>query len=133
MPRQVRDEREELRDALRIAPLLERIDEAHVDGYGPTWKLGRVCVAKDYPGYEIHDLLSDLMPDAAFRKIPFAFPEENLRGFIVALAYAREGDRVYEVTAGWVPVEREHQLDEWLAFLNAQIRASHAAQAARQR
>lgn len=127
------DDEKNLREAVRIAPVLNGIEETEVDGFGPSWSFGRICLAKDYPAYEIHDHLTDLMPESAFRKIPFEFPAENLRGILVTLPYKRTGDATYEVMAGQVPIEQEYQLDEWLTFLNAEIRAAHAAKAARDR
>lgn len=105
----------------------------------PGWDFGRLVLVKGYPQFEESDLPVDLMPEAAFRKVRFDFPEDNLRGFAAVLsytretdpAYTREGDRIYEAFAGWVPPEREQELDEWIAFLNRDIEAGIAAEAAR--
>lgn len=116
----------ELRRQLGFAPRLKGITSVTL-GSGPAWKLGRVGLVKGYPEYEVCDLPTDLMPGASFRKVPFDYPEEKLRGFAVALAYAQEGDRTYEEIAGWVPSEQEAELDQWITFLNAEIRAAFAA------
>jgi hypothetical protein len=115
-----------LRRSIAIAPLLEGIEEVEL-GSGPAWELGRVGITKGWPQYETHDLPGDLMAGAAFRKVSFAFPDENLRGVAAFLTYGRDGDEEPEVIAGFVPVEREAQLDGWITFLNDQIRAGHAA------
>ncbi len=128
MTRRTFDDPHELRKVLlRLrSSVLEAPKERELE-LGPGWDFGRLGLVKGYPQFEESDLPVDLMSDAAFRKIPFDFSEEGLCGFAAALAYARAGEREHEALAGWVSREREQELDEWIRFLNEEIRRSHQA------
>lgn len=129
-PRELREVILRLRSSILEAP--KEVDAG--------WEFGRLVLAKGFPQFEECDLPVWIdEPGAAFRKVRFEFPEDNLRGFAAVLSYTREndpaftreGDRIYEAFAGWVSPEREQELDEWIAFLNRDIEAGIAAEAAR--
>lgn len=127
------DDAFELRESLRRnrRSVLDTPKEVELE-LGPGWEFGRLGIVKGFPQFEESDLPVALMPGASFRKIPFDFPEDNLRGFAAVLTYKPgAADYVPEALAGWVPPEREQELDEWIAFLNRDIEAGLAAEAAR--
>lgn len=116
----------------RVTPstVLHGIDSIEL-GSGDAWVLGEVGILKDYPAFETSDLPRDLMQEAEFRTVTFEFPEDGRRGVAALLAYARDGERVFEVFAGWVPDEESAQLGRWVAFLNAEIKRTHLDRTAR--
>ena len=80
------------------------------------WFLGLLSISKHYPlfrsGYG-----HPLRPESAFRKQWFDI--DGRRGW--AVTFHTSGDPS-DYFAGWVPPERELDADEWIFFLNAEIR-----------
>lgn len=68
---------------------------------------------------------SALRAESHFYKRAFDFPDLALKGYaLVFQVYPPKGKpgQVAEYLAGWVPVDRETDVDGWVAFLNAEIR-----------
>lgn len=127
------DEPQQLRQSLQLhrREVLDAPKEVELE-LGPGWQFGRLGLVKGFPQFEESDLPVGLKPGAAFRKVRFDFPEDNICGFAAVLSYKPSAaDYEPEAFAGWVAPEREQELDEWIAFLNRDIESGIAAEAAR--
>jgi hypothetical protein len=89
---------------------------------GQEWCLGTICISKVRPifraGYG-----HDLGARSRFYKVPIdsAGDQNGWAAIFRAFDPASANPQVPEYVVGWVPQEREHDLDGWLEFLNTEI------------
>lgn len=105
-------------------------EDEHGWSYG-----GPVRIRKTRPHYDIGPQLFPLHPGTHFYKKPFSTPDPNdstreVSG--VALwfeKYPKDPPEMGEsiTLCGWVPVAREAEVDQWIAFLNGKITERLAA------
>lgn len=68
---------------------------------------------------------SALRAESHFYKRAFDFPDLGVKGYALVFRVYRpmgQPGQVAEYLAGWVPLDRETDVDGWVAFLNAEIR-----------
>jgi len=86
------------------------------------WWLGRLSISKNYPGFRSgHG--HPLEIDSRFRKEWFEFEHGNRGWAAIFQAFdpSSPSPEPPEYFAGWVPPDREQELDEWIQFLNDEI------------
>ncbi len=85
---------------------------------GPCWINKRRASYSD--GYH-----HNLRPESHFYKRAFHFPDLDARGLAIVFRLIDPVDpnRLSEYFSGWVPPEREAEADQWIAFLNGEIKA----------
>jgi len=87
------------------------------------WLLGSMHVGK-HEAKGGTSWRGDFDESTAFRKQPFDYPDLG-RGWAIIFrqtAHSRLEREAIEYVAGWVPSDRGQQADEWIAFLNKEIR-----------
>ena len=90
---------------------------------------GPVRIRKSRPFFDDGPVVRPLHPGTRFYKVPFSTPlpgdaTKEVHGLAlwfekVPMDPPRMGESI--TLCGWVPAVREHEIDEWIAFLNAQI------------
>ena len=98
------------------------------DDLGWTWG-GPVRIRKSRPYFDEGPVVRPLHPGTRFYKVPFTTPlpgdpTKEVSGLalwfeMVPIDPPRMGESI--TLCGWVPQTREHELDEWITFLNGQI------------
>ncbi len=115
---------EQLRRTLTIANC------GAIDGFRETsdeWCLDTFGIGKRRP-YFRSGWSFDLFPESRFYRRWFDFPDLGAKGWAIILRVWDAGSPpnhadVYEKFPGWVPPERVQEADQWITFLNAEIRA----------
>jgi hypothetical protein len=105
-------------------------EDEHTWGYG-----GPVRIRKTRPYFDIGRQIFPLHPGTHFYKRAFTTPDpkdasREVRGVSLWFEkYPRDPPVMGEsiTLCGWVPMDREAQLDEWIAFLNGKITERLAA------
>jgi len=90
-----------------------------------SWRLGTFGILKHQPCWN-NGWTFDLLPEARFYKRWFELPDLGAKGWAIIFRIfdpAGEPTKNYEQFPGWVPPEREREADQWIALLNAEIRA----------
>lgn len=98
-------------------PLL-RIGETDTE-----WKLGTFSLDKYQPIFRI-GYGGGLTSESRFRKQWFDISEKNVSGWAAifrSFDIGRKGDGPEEFFVGWVPPEREADIDVWISFLNEEV------------
>lgn len=92
---------------------------------GDSWGLGNtVRIQKSRPTFSV-GFGYDLLPWSGFDKRAFDVADLGLRGWAVVFQFFPPGLLPWpkaEYLAGWVPTERGADAEQWIAFLNDQIR-----------
>lgn len=109
-------DRERLRALAAEPGALEELELDGPDETAETWQLGNVAIEHDAPRFRF-GYTAPLTDRSHFRKLPFDLPEQGRRGIAAVLHV--DGD--HEYLAGWVPPDREVDLEAWLAFLNGHL------------
>ena len=102
-------------------------------GLDTNWALGRFTIAKRHPTFG-HGYHGTLGLQSRFRKQWFDAPKYGLSGWALifrAFDHSGTSDRPDEFFVGIVPPEQEAAADQWIDFLNAEIRRVVAEAAAR--
>jgi hypothetical protein len=109
---------EDVRDRLELHR--EPLDGIHEKEY--QWDLGQVTISKKEPIFRV-GYWEPLNSDSRFYKRPFDFGPTSRGTAAIFQVFdpmsSTPGKCEYLV--GWVPPEREADLDRWIAFLNTEI------------
>jgi hypothetical protein len=100
-----------------------------IDGFDEDshWRLDAFGISKHEARYDIGYSFA-LWPESRMYKRWFDFPDLGKKGWAIVLRVWDTGSNernpdVYEKFPGWVPPAREQEADQWIAFLNQEIRA----------
>lgn len=109
-------------DALPLLPHFSVLElEDGLEELDFEWRLGMFSVYKDKPIVRMRYAF-DLSDTACLRKVRSASSEPPLAAVILHLFdHASDPALSPEYLVGWVPLEREAELDQWLAFLNQHL------------
>lgn len=109
-----------LKTLLQIMDPIDRLHETgDAWGFGQSLRIDRRW-AKYSDGFNW-----DLRPESHFYKRRFDFPDMGTKGCAIIFQAFPPIDppaQRSEYFAGWVPLDREADADQWIAFLNAEIR-----------
>ena len=102
--------------ALHSTPLEGIVDTDY------EWNLGQLSIHKRLPEFRI-GYGDHLGPDSKLYKFPFEFGTTQRGVAVVFQAFAIDSQLTDhpEYVIGWVPTERENELEYWIEFLNAEI------------
>jgi hypothetical protein len=106
---------EYIRTLLRSSADIYKLKELKEDD--SAFRLRTFSIAKHQPTYS-NGWTFHLRPTSRFYKRWFDLPDIGVRGWAIVF-------RIHdpeEIMAGWVTPEREHDADQWIAVLNAEIR-----------
>jgi len=91
---------------------LREDDDYRYFGRGPGFH-------KRWPHYRL-GWSCHLADGACFLKRPFDFPDLGKRGWAMIFQNFQPPGEDCEILLGWVPPEREREVDDWIAFMNAE-------------
>lgn len=122
------DDTNELTDA-RLRFILSELFSSPIDGLrsgSSYWMLGLVGIGKNAPRFT-NGFHPRLWPESRLYRRWFDFPDLGKKGWAIILRVWDEGSSpkspgVYDQFPGWVPPERVKEADQWIAFLNQEIR-----------
>lgn len=112
---------EYIRTLLRSSAELHKLNELKEDD--SAFRLRTFSILKRQPSYD-NGWTWALRPTSRFYKRWFDLADIGVRGWAIVFRI-HDPDETYgveELMAGWVPPEREHDADRWIAVLNAEVR-----------
>jgi hypothetical protein len=102
---------------------LHRLPLDKIEESGHEWWLGSLSISKQHREFR-SGFGHSLQSESGFRKQWFEF-DDGRRGWAAifqAFDPNSPNPELPEYFLGWVQPEREHELDQWIAFLNSEIR-----------
>lgn len=119
----------DLSDDNELRASLRTVRDTPLKGFSEdpyAWHLDSFGIYKQKCAYNIGWAFA-LWPESRIYKRWFDFPDLGMKGWAIILRVwdadsNPKSPGVYEKFPGWVPPEREGEADQWITFLNAEIR-----------